>query len=255
MTASALYSGKVIHIRHKPVHHRLDYRIFMGLFDLDELPQLDRSTRGFSYNRPGLIAFRDSDHGDGSGAPLRPQVEAALAEAGLPIPGGPIRLLCMPRILGYLFNPLSVYFCHAPNGQVESIVHEVNNTFGGRHFYALPANQASGERIHQDCDKDFRVSPFLPMELGYRFMIDPPGDRTQVGIAVDSKSGPMLYASFFGERLPFTSRALLGQWLRHPLMTYKAIAGIHWEALLLWLKLKRHNAENPSPATGGGARA
>jgi DUF1365 family protein len=238
MTASRLYAGKVVHVRHKPVSHRLEYRVFMGLFDLDELPLFKRGWRVFGYNRPGLISFHDSDHGDGTGAPLRPQIERALADAGIAPAGGAIRVLCMPRMLGYVFNPLSVYFCHDRRGNLSAIVHEVNNTFGQRHFYALPV-QGGDTPVRQHCRKRFRVSPFLPMELDYRFAILVPEDKVAVRIAVERHGDPVMSAWFAGENAPLNQATLFKLWLRHPAMTHKVIAGIHWEALALWRKLRR----------------
>lgn len=239
MSASALFVGEVVHIRHRPARHRLSYRIVMGLFDLDELPALARRSRLFGHNRAGLFSFHERDHGDGSGRALRPQVERALAEAGIAPPGGPIRILCMPRLLGYVFNPLSVYFCHAPDGELRAIVHEVNNTFGERHCYALPASTGTDGLVRQHCAKQFRVSPFLPRDLDYSFTITPPGEKAAVHIRVDRHGEQVLSAWFAGRRISFTTRALLRQWLRHPAMTFKVIAGIHWEALFLWRKLRR----------------
>ncbi|MDG2001922.1 MAG: DUF1365 family protein [Novosphingobium sp.] len=247
MTASCLYVGEVVHIRRQPTRHRLSYKVFMGLFDLDELASLARRNRLFGYNRAGLLSFNDRDHGDGSGGDLRPQVERALADAGISAPGGPIRILCMPRLMGYVFNPLSAFFCYDPEGDLRAIVHEVNNTFGERHFYALPVGAAQHGRIIQRCDKQFRVSPFLPLNLKYNFTITPPTDQTAVCIAVHDEDGQVLVAWFTGKRAPFTSWTLLKQWLRHPAMTLKVIAGIHWEALFLWLRLRKARKASRCP--------
>jgi uncharacterized protein len=237
--ASCFYPGNVVHIRRTPARHRLGYRVFMGLFDLDELPGLSARSPLFGYNRPGVMSFHDCDHCDGSGKPLRGQVERALAESGIEPPGGAIRILCMPRLLGYVFNPLSVYFCHDRNGHLRSVVHEVNNTFGERHLYALRAAAGSDGLVRQHCGKDFRVSPFLPMNLDYRFTIRPPGENVSVHIGVEQDGADILSTWFAGRRQPFTAAALLRLWLQHPAMTIKVITGIHWEALFLWLKLRR----------------
>ncbi|OCC22899.1 hypothetical protein MB02_14105 [Croceicoccus estronivorus] len=248
MTGSCLFAGEVVHVRRRPTFHRLSYRIFMGLFDLDELPALSRNIRLFGYNRAALFSFHDRDHGDGSGHPLRPQVEQALADAGIEPPGGPIRILCMPRLLGYVFNPISVYFCHDRAGRLCATVHEVNNTFGERHFYALPAVAGYDGRVRQDCMKQFRVSPFLPMDLDYRFVIVPPDETTSVSIAARRDDEDILIAWFNGRRHPLNDAALARQWLTHPAMTWKVIAGIHWEALFLWRKLRRGKSTITAPA-------
>jgi hypothetical protein len=246
--SSGLYEGVVAHSRLRPRRHRLRYRIFMLLLDLDELEVLDRERLLFGHNRAALISFHDRDHGDGSG-PLRPQIERRLAEAGLPA-GGAIRILCMPRVMGAAFNPLSEIFCHHPDGRLMAIVHQVTNTFGQRHSYLLPAAAAAaeGEAVRQACDKRFYVSPFMDMGLSYDFDIVPPGERTSIAIRVGDAEGLMLSASFTAARRPLTDANLLEAWLSHPLLMLKVLAGIHWEALRLWLKGVRLRRRPPPPA-------
>lgn len=245
MTESALYRGAVSHTRLKPARHDLRYRVFMGLFDLDELPELAQRTWAFGYNKPSLISFFERDHGDGSGAALRSQIETALSAIGVTSVGC-IQVLCMPRVLGYVFNPICVYFCDDEDGDLAAIVHEVNNTFGERHLYALPARVQGDGRVVQVCEKAFRVSPFLPMALKYQFNIDPPGEKTRVAIIVSDADGVVLTASFKGERRPFTSWQIVRLWLAHPALTFKVLAGIHWEAIWIWLKLRRAARRNTS---------
>lgn len=234
--SASLYIGNVTHTRLKPARHRLRYRVFMGLFDIDRLAETARVTKFFGYNRGDLISFYDRDHGDGSGAPLRPQIERVLREAGLEA-GGAIRVLCMPRVLGHVFNPLSVYFCYDRSGDLRAIVHEVNNTYGERHFYALPTHARAGARILQNCAKSFRVSPLLPMELDYNFAIAPPEEKVSINITAADARGPVLLASFAGERRAFSTASIIKAWLTHPALTWKVIAGIHWEALATFFKL------------------
>ena len=230
---SALYDGVVTHERFAPRVHALRYRIFMMLADLDELDALDQSLRLFSHNRFNLLSFHDADYGDRSGAPLRPQVEAHLAAGGIEA-GGAIRLLCLPRVLGYVFNPLSLYFCHRPDGALAAILYEVSNTFGDRHSYLIPV---TGEGpVRQACDKALYVSPFMDMDLAYAFKVVPPGEAVSVQIEVTGKDGRLLSAAFAGDRRPISDAALLRAWASHPLLTAKVVAGIHWEALILWLK-------------------
>jgi DUF1365 family protein len=238
LPASALYRGRVSHVRLRPIRHRLSYRIFMMLLDLDELPALARRTCVFGHNRAGLVSFFERDHGDGSALSLKEQI-AAKAEAAQcgDLSGGKIYALCMPRVLGYVFNPLTLYFCSDRAGLMRAIVYEVNNTFGERHFYTLSVD---GEgRIRQDCAKGFRVSPFMDMNLRYRFSIERPGERIGVNIIVSDAKGPVLTATFSGARRALNSAAIVRELLLHPAMTFKVIAGIHWEALLIWLKLRR----------------
>ena len=243
MTHSALYRGEVMHQRLRPVRHRLRYRLFSLLLDLDELPALDARLKLLSVNRRNVLSFREADHGDGSAPRLKAQVEHWLQAAGLQ-PGGRVRLLTMPRLFGHAFNPLSVYFCAAPDGLLQAIVYEVNSTFGERHHYLLPvsAQQAraaqAGAAIEQRCEKRMHVSPFIGMDAHYAFRIRPPGADAplHVGVDVHEAQGPLLLAAFGARRHPLTDGGLLRALLAHPLLTFKVVAAIHWEALLLFAR-------------------
>ncbi|AWK89963.1 DUF1365 domain-containing protein [Azospirillum thermophilum] len=243
--ASALYVGTVVHRRLKPVRHRLSYRVFSLLADLEELPELDRRLRLFSHNRAGLLGFRDRDHGPGDGRPLRAWADAQLDRAGIE-GGGPVRILCFPRVLGFVFNPLSVWFCHRRDGSLSAILHEVTNTFGQRHSYLIPAAVGPDGLVRQSCDKRFYVSPFMAMETAYQFRIRPPGEHLAVAIHQTDAEGAVLHASLAARRVDLSDAALLRAWARHPLMTAKVVAGIHWEALHLWRKgLRLHPRPEP----------
>lgn len=253
---SGLYVGKVWHRRWKPKAHRLDYRVFSALIDLDELPELARRSRIFSHNRWNLFGFVDRDFGPGDGSPLKPWVALQLREAGLPVEDLRVELLCYPRMLGYAFNPLSVYFCRrGGDGALIAILYEVHNTFGQRHCYLIPAGSDSGAGcgiLRQVCAKSFHVSPFIGMQATYHFRILPPasqpaeGDRLAVVIHQTDPSGRLLDASFIARRRAWDDAALLSLLASHPLMTLKVIAGIHWEALKLWLKGVRL-VQRPAP--------
>lgn len=152
---SALYRGRVMHRRLRPKIHELNYRVFWLLLDLSEIDDVDGRLRLFSRNRFNLLSFHDKDYGDGSGG-LRPQVDAWMAQAGIDLAGGPVRLLTMPRVLGYVFNPISIYYCHRPDGRLAAMVYEVTSTFGIRHAYVIPIpieDQAAGA-IRQGAPKD-----------------------------------------------------------------------------------------------------
>ena len=246
--ASGLYDGRVMHERLRPRRHRLSYRIFQMLLDLDELPALGRSLRLFAHNGPGLLSFHDRDHGDGSGRPLRAWVEGELAVAGIDLNGGPIRLLCMPRVLGWAFNPLSLYFCHRPDGALAVVLYQVNNTFGQRHSYLIPVESAAGPTVRQGCEKLFYVSPFMDMRMSYAFDIRPPGEDVFVGVRTSDQAGPMLLATFTGQRQALSDGAILATVLGHPLLALKVVGGIHWEALKLWLKGVKLRPRPPAPA-------
>jgi DUF1365 family protein len=250
MSASGLYPGVVTHARLKPRRHALRYRIFMLLLDLDEVPALDRDLKLFSQKRFNLVGFDPRRHGDGSATPLKVQVEAQLAAAGI-AHGGPVRMLAMPRILGMGFNPITVYFCHRPDGALSAILYEVNNTFGERHSYLIPAEDAPV--VKQACDKGFYVSPFMDMDLSYAFRVRPPGsgkmaEQVQVLVDVDDAEGRVLATGFVAERRELTDRALLKAWLTHPWMSVGVVGAIHWEALFIWLKGEKIRQRPVKPA-------
>jgi hypothetical protein len=270
--ASALYVGEVVHQRSRTFDHRLRYRVWMVLVDLDALDGLQSRLRLLGRGRFGLITLRATDHGDRSDRPLRAQVEGHLAEAGIDIAGGPIRLLTMPRILGYGFNPISVFFCHRPDGALAALLYEVTNTFHERHSYlvAVPSPSPPGggrapeavegagpALIRQTVDKQLFVSPFMDRDLTYDFTVRPPGEAVSVVVAVRRGETPILTASFAGQRRPLTDGQLLRAFLTHPLLTWKVTWGIHWEAAKMMFKgaRYRHRGAPPEePVTEGSVR-
>ena len=235
MSRSCIYQGKVMHHRLRPKKHRFVYNIASWLIDLDELPQLDRDMRFFSWNRWNLFAIRHSDYGDGSGRDLKNQVCELLEQNGLGTPDK-VSLLCYPRILGYTFNPLSVYFCRAADGSDLAVVYEVSNTFGERHSYVIPCASSYDGIIRQTVAKSLHVSPLMSMDCQYRFRLRPPGRSLSLGISLYDSEGSLFSAVFTGTRQPMNDRQLVRQLLVFPFMTVKVIAAIHWEALRLWLK-------------------
>jgi DUF1365 family protein len=243
---SGLYLGSVFHRRFAPKPHYFRYRLFWLLLDLDELATLGNHLRLFSHNRFNLFALRDRDHGDGGTTPLREQVECRLAEHGIDIAGGAVQLLCMPRMLGVGFNPLSVYWCHRRDGTLAALIYQVRNTFGERHSYVLPAAQAEGE-ARQSCAKAFFVSPFLPMGLRYEFRVSPPGETLVVAIRAIGPEGVALQAALSGRRREMSDGALLAAGLAIPSVALKTIAAIHWEGLRLWLKGVPYLGRGPAP--------
>jgi DUF1365 family protein len=244
---SALYVGEVMHQRLRPRRHHLRYRLYHLLIDIDELPRLTQRLRFFSVDRFNLFSLHARDYGDGSGRPLRPQIDEQLRAAGLPT-GGAIRLLTLPRLLGHVFNPLSVWFCHAPDGALSALIYEVNNTFGQRHRYLIPVHEPAATSIRQRVDKRLHVSPFNDMDMAYHFRVAPPGERVSVCVEVHDARGELLVARQDGLRRELSDAALLRVFFTHPLLTLKVVAAIHWEALRLWLKRVPWYAQPPAPA-------
>jgi len=246
MSGSAIYSGPVFHQRTRPRAHRLRYRIFMLLLDLDELDDLFDRLRWLRRGRVGWASFDPRDHGDHGAGDLRTYVADRLVEAGFET-GGPVRLLCMPRILGYGFNPLSLYFCHGRDGALNAILYEVRNTFGQDHGYLIAVPEDDGP-VRQTAPKRFFVSPFMDMDLTYRFTISPPAEAVAVRVEVLDADGVVLTAGFAGRRSPLTDAGLLSALVHHPLLSFGVMAAIHWEALKIFAKGVGLRPRPPKPS-------
>jgi uncharacterized protein len=236
--AAALYVGDVMHARLKPMGHRFSYGVMSLLIDLDRLDEADRQSRLFGVNRAALYSFHEADHGARDGSPLRAHVQRCAAEHGIDLTGGRVLLLCYPRLLGYTFNPLSVYFGYRADGELALMIYEVRNTFGDIHAYTLPVKpgQRSEAGVRQQHDKLFYVSPFIEMAMRYHFRVSPPDQRVKLRILETDDDGPLLAATFSGRRRTLNTAQLLRAFVAFPLVTFKIMAAIHWEALRLWLK-------------------
>ena len=245
-SSSALYVGQVMHRRLRPRKHALRYRTFALLLDLDELPDLAARLRLLSHNSFNLFSFYDRDYGSGA-TPLREQIEGHARQVGLDLDGGKIRLLTMPRILGYAFNPISLYFCHDRDGELLAILYEVNNTFGQRHSYFIPVEAAAAGPIRQSCAKQFYVSPFMAMDMVYEFTVTAPGEKVSIAIVERDRQGAVLTATQAQDRVALTDAALARVFFSHPLLTLTVVVGIHLEALFLWIKGLRLQIRPPPP--------
>jgi DUF1365 family protein len=236
--AASLYFGVVMHARLKPMGHRFSYRVMSLLIDLDRLDEANGQSVLFGVNRAALYSFHEKDHGPRDGSSLRAYAARSAADHGIDLGGGRVELLCYPRLLGYGFNPLSVYFCYRASGELALVIYEVRNTFGEIHPYVLPVRTGewSDAGLRQQQEKLFYVSPFLPMAMRYHFRVLPPCDTVKLRILETDPDGPLLAATFNGHRRALTSRALLRSFFALPLVSLKIMAAIHWEALRLWLK-------------------
>ena len=233
---SALYTGQVMHLRLRPVRHQFRYRIFTLLLDLDELPALSAKLRLFSHNRGNLFSFHDRDHGLGDGIGLKAWVQAQVRAAGL-AGDGAVLLQCLPRMFGFVFNPLSIYYCYDRNGRLEALLHQVSNTFGERHSYLLPVTARDGRGVvAQSVGKRLFVSPFNAMDHRYHFQVRDPDDHLSAVIRQTDAHGTLLFATITGNRRLITDAALFRCFLGFPAMTLSVLAAIHWHALRLWIK-------------------
>ena len=237
-----LVPGDVMHARMKPKVHRFTYKVFCLLIDIGDLDAAKQISSVFSVNRANLLAFRESDHGPKDrSAPeghLRTYIEALLKPTGLDASGGRVLLLCYPRMLGFVFNPISVYFVYDRDQRPIALIYEVRNTFGEMHTYVCPveSGQMTEAGIRQERDKLFYVSPFVDQPMRYRFRVVPPGGKVSVRILETDAEGPILAAVFAGRVQELTSLSVLKACIAMPFMTMKVVAGIHWEAAKLWFK-------------------
>ncbi len=233
--SSFIYTGKVIHKRFKPKTHYFNYKVFSLLLDLSEINLLERELKLFSYNKFNILSFYDIDHGPRDGTSLISWVKKNLNNNNIDTKEIKIKLLCYPRVWGYVFNPLSIFFIYNKNLNLISILYEVKNTFGEQHTYVFKIDQET-QFLEHTCKKKFYVSPFIKMNCEYYFKILKPENKLSVVINQNDENGKVLFASQDGVKKILNNKNLLISFLSHPLMSFKIIGAIHFEALKLWLK-------------------
>lgn len=230
---SCLYFGTVRHARYRPRRHRFTYRVFNAYVDIDALESGALNSALFKYNRFGLFSLRARDHGAKDGGSVRAFIDELMTKAGIARPDT-VMMLCYPRILGYAFNPITVYYCFA-DGRPSAMIYEVRNTFGDDHIYTVACSDNSADLRHSR-DKLMHVSPFIGMDATYHFSTAAPEQELRLVIRETEGTDPLLVASFVGKRHALTSGNLLAAFIRHPLMTLKVVVAIHLEAAKLFVK-------------------
>lgn len=263
MSNSCLYEGQVYHKRFRPRTHVLRYSVFSWLLDLDEIDQLTQRIWLFSRNRFNFFSFYDKDFGEIAGESLQDYIHRCLHQAGIQTLPNRVLLSAYPRVLGYTFNPLSLFYCLDEKGLCYAVIHEVHNTFGERHAYVLPVEQSEpvsrktgndvtdsdgnqwgnqlgdqwGDQwIEQGTDKELFVSPFADMQMTYRFRLNLPRQRQVIIIRASDDTGVLITASYVADRRMLNTSQLIKYFCQIPLLSAKVLLGIHWEALRLWVK-------------------
>jgi hypothetical protein len=243
---SALYEGTLVHVRHQPREHAFRYPVAYWLLDLDELPELERSFRTIGVNRRALFSLRDRDHFDGDGTPLKEAVISTARDGSIER----VLVLTQLRVLGYVFNPVSFYWCYRADGSLACMVAELSNTFGERLPEVLP-----GDSLEYEHDKRLHVSPFMGLDQQYRYRFSEPGESVFARVEVHERGRMALHAVLAGRRRELSTRALGRFALRYPLMPAQVTALIHWQALKLWLKRVPFHHKPPFEPGKGSMRS
>ena len=242
---NSLYVGKVRHRRARPKVHSFSYGVYWVFLDLDDLDDADRASVLFSVDRPNLYSFRQRDHGPRDGSALKPWITKLAAESGIEV--GSVHVLTMPRLFGYAFNPLTIWYCDDLSGSLAAVLYEVRNTFGEYHSYFLPV--VDGPNVVHEWDKQFFVSPFIDMEARYRFELEAPLDTMKLTVTESDVDGHLFSAVMAGRRVPLSTSSLGRLLVTHPLLTLRVVVGIHWKALHLWRKGAPYRSRPEAPAT------
>ena len=247
VTSSCIYLSRVAHKRLVPLSHKFSYRVFSFYLDLDKIDEINQRLRLFSRNRWNIFSFWDRDHGPRDGSPLRPWINNLLEQVGFEPDMLKISLLCFPRLFGYAFNPLSIWFCHSDHGKLLAVIYEVRNTFREHHHYVFKVSpENSHELLKHSCAKKMYVSPFIKEDATYYFRLYPPGEKLIVQIQEYEGAEKVLVASQIGERKPLTDRRLSRLLITHPLMTARVIIAIHWQAFRIWRRGVKFHSHKPA---------
>ncbi|PPR41655.1 MAG: hypothetical protein CFH22_00691 [Alphaproteobacteria bacterium MarineAlpha5_Bin12] len=244
--ASCFYYGNVYHKRFQPFINQFKYRVFSLYLDYDELSLLSKKFYFFSYNKFNLLSFFDKDHGSRNGQNLKKFIIKELKKNNISEINLKIKILCFPRILGYVFNPLSVIFCFKKNVLV-SIFYEVKNTSNEQHTYIFINHKKIKKNIYKHkCNKKFYVSPFMKIEGFYEFLISEPKKTLSVNIKqyLNDKS-LILIASQYGKKTYISNKSIIITFFSYPLLTIKVIYSIHWQAFKIWLKGGMFKSRDP----------
>jgi uncharacterized protein len=225
---AALYDCRITHTRMGPLRHSFTYRTYLWLVDLDHLPHVNKGLRL-------LAGFRSGDHLGDPGRPIRDNLERFLAARNIGLSGGHVLMLAQARVFGYVFNPLTVYWCYRADGALACVVAEVHNTYGQRHAYLLQPD----DRGRAQTPKEFYVSPFYPVDGGYRMSLPQPGPGPgplRLSVTLTRPGGSSFVATVHGNGRPATARALLTAAARHPWSTAATSARIRWQGIGLYAR-------------------
>jgi DUF1365 family protein len=248
MFENALYRGEVYHARHKPFFHNFRYRIFSLWINIDDFDNAVTVDRYFSFNRFNILSLYHKNHGARDGSKIRPWIERAAKEKGIVIENGAIYMLTFPSVLGFIFSPLTLYFCFDKDVNLKAILYQVKNTFGEQHGYLLATEQPSERTIKQNTKKVFHVSPFINMDCHYHFTVTAPSDKGfHIVIQQTQDNEELLTATWSGhEALPLNDKNILSVFFSVPFMGVKIVAAIHWQALKLWWKRAKFHKSPPN---------
>lgn len=245
--APALYAGRLRHRRFHPRDHAFSYSIFMALLDIDRIAETMAVSRWTSHNRFNVLSFDERDHLGAGLRPLRDALAASALSVGTELPDGRIFLLTHLRYAGYVFNPISLYYCHSSSGQLQLIMADVRNTYGGRHQYWLRPSDLTPHRLRALVPKQLFVSPFMQGPMDYEFVVTPPGERLTVHMNVIDRRAPRqrcFDATLAMTASPWTAAAVRRVVWQFPFMTAKVIVAIHWQALRLrWKRVPETSPE------------